>query len=114
MIVGDGEAVREIASGWAGGIDAHLGQGEGLRVRRRVEDRTLRARDEYDVLLRPHARRDRPHDVADVEDVDVVFAKERAQEYFASGVFSLRDKADAEQLYLVTLNAISLAIRDDK
>jgi arginine decarboxylase len=45
---------------------------------------------------------------------DVVFAKERAQEYFASGVFSLRDKADADQLYLVTLNAISTAIKDDK
>jgi arginine decarboxylase len=51
-----------------------------------------------------------------VEEVfhDVVFAKERAREYFASGVFSLRDKADADQLYLVTLNAIALAIRDDK
>jgi len=45
---------------------------------------------------------------------DVVFAKERAQEYFASGVFSLRDKADADQLYLVTLNALSNAIKDDK
>jgi arginine decarboxylase len=51
-----------------------------------------------------------------VEEVfhDVVFAKERAQEYFASGVFSLRDKADADQLYLVTLNAISNTIKDDK
>jgi arginine decarboxylase len=51
-----------------------------------------------------------------VEEVfhDVVFAKERAQEYFASGVFSLRDKADADQLYLVTLNALSNAIKDDK
>jgi arginine decarboxylase len=45
---------------------------------------------------------------------DVVFAKERAQEYFASGVFSLRDKADADQLYLVTLNALSNAIKEDK
>ena len=45
---------------------------------------------------------------------DVVFAKERAQEYFASGVFSLRDKADADQLYLVTLNALSQAIKEDK
>ncbi|HEX5575880.1 MAG TPA: biosynthetic arginine decarboxylase, partial [Gemmatimonadales bacterium] len=45
---------------------------------------------------------------------DVVFAKERAQEYFASGVFSLRDKADADQLYLVTLNAIAAALGDDK
>ncbi len=45
---------------------------------------------------------------------DVVFAKERAQEYFASGVFSLRDKADAEQFYLCTLNAIADAIAEDK
>ena len=45
---------------------------------------------------------------------DAVFAKERAQEYFASGVFSLRDKADADQLYLVTLNALAQAIREDK
>jgi arginine decarboxylase len=45
---------------------------------------------------------------------DAVFAKERAQEYFASGVFSLRDKADADQLYLVTLNALSTAIKEDK
>ena len=45
---------------------------------------------------------------------DVVFAKERAQEYFASGVFSLRDKADADQFYLVTLNALTGAMGDDK
>ena len=45
---------------------------------------------------------------------DAVFAKERAQEYFASGVFSLRDKADADQFYLVTLNALSHAIKEDK
>ena len=45
---------------------------------------------------------------------DVVFAKERAQEHFASGVFSLRDKADAEQFYLCTLNAIAGAIADDR
>jgi arginine decarboxylase len=45
---------------------------------------------------------------------DAVFAKERAQEYFASGVFSLRDKADADQFYLVTLNALSNAIKEDK
>jgi len=35
---------------------------------------------------------------------DAIFAKERTQEYFASGVFSLRDKADAEQLYLALWN----------
>src|SRR5689334_11884935 len=45
---------------------------------------------------------------------DAVFAKERTQEYFASGVFSLRDKADAEQLYLATLHAIQQVIADDK
>jgi arginine decarboxylase len=45
---------------------------------------------------------------------DVVFARERAQEYFASAVFSLRDKADADQFYLVTLNALSNAMGDDK
>jgi arginine decarboxylase len=51
-----------------------------------------------------------------VEEVfhDVVFAKERAQEYFASGVFSLRDKADADQFYLVTLNALTKAMGEDK
>src|SRR5919205_1091645 len=41
---------------------------------------------------------------------DVVFARERAQEYFASGVFSLRDKADAEQFYSATLHALQQAI----
>jgi arginine decarboxylase len=45
---------------------------------------------------------------------DAVFAKERAQEYFASGVFSLREKANADQLYLVTLNAIQQAMGDDR
>jgi arginine decarboxylase len=45
---------------------------------------------------------------------DVVFAKERAQEYFASGVFTLRDKADAEQFYLATLNALASAIAEDR
>ena len=45
---------------------------------------------------------------------DAVFARERAQEYFASGVFSLRDKADADQLYLVTLNSLATAIKEDK
>jgi arginine decarboxylase len=55
--------------------------------------------------------------VADrIEEVfhDALFAKERAQEYFASGVFSLREKAMADQLYLVTLNTIQRAIGDDR
>jgi arginine decarboxylase len=45
---------------------------------------------------------------------DAVFAKERTHEYFASGAFSLRDKADAEQLYLATLYALQQAIGDDR
>ncbi|HET8623906.1 MAG TPA: biosynthetic arginine decarboxylase, partial [Gemmatimonadales bacterium] len=45
---------------------------------------------------------------------DVVFAKERAQEYFASGVFTLRDKADAEKFYLATLNALATFIAEDR
>jgi arginine decarboxylase len=51
-----------------------------------------------------------------VEEVfhDAVFAKERTQEYFASGVFSLRDKADAEQFYLATLVAIQMVLGEDK
>lgn len=51
-----------------------------------------------------------------VEEVfhDAVFAKERAQELFASGVFTLRDKADAEQFYLVTMNALKQLIAEDK
>jgi arginine decarboxylase len=51
-----------------------------------------------------------------VEEVfhDAIFAKERTQEYFASGVFSLRDKADAEQLYFATLHVLQKAIADDK
>lgn len=45
---------------------------------------------------------------------DAIFAKERAQELFASGVFTLRDKADAEQFYLVTMNALKELIAEDK
>jgi arginine decarboxylase len=45
---------------------------------------------------------------------DALFAKERAQEYFATGVYSLRERADAEQLYLTTLNALIEAIGDDR
>jgi arginine decarboxylase len=45
---------------------------------------------------------------------DAIFAKERAQEYFASGVYSLRDRANAEQLYLTTLNALAALIGDDR
>jgi len=45
---------------------------------------------------------------------DAIFAKERTNEYFASGVFTLRDKADAEQLYLCTLTAMQQLLGDDR
>jgi arginine decarboxylase len=38
---------------------------------------------------------------------DAVFAKQRAQELFASGVLPLRERAQAEQLYLCTVNAVA-------
>jgi arginine decarboxylase len=44
---------------------------------------------------------------------DALFAKERSQEYFASGVFSLRDRAHAEQLYLRSLARLSEVIAED-
>ncbi len=51
-----------------------------------------------------------------VEEVfhDALFAKEKAQEYFANGVYTLRDRASAEQLYLMTLNALAGMIGDDR
>jgi arginine decarboxylase len=45
---------------------------------------------------------------------DASFAKQRAQELFASGVFSLRDRANAEQFYLCTMNALARFIGDDR
>ena len=45
---------------------------------------------------------------------DAVYAKERTQELFATGVFSLRDKADSEQFYLATLHAIQQVLGDDR
>ncbi len=54
------------------------------------------------------------HDRVEEAFHDALFAKERAQEYFATGVYSLRERADAEQLYLTTLNALAGAIGDDR
>jgi arginine decarboxylase len=47
---------------------------------------------------------------------DLTFDKERAQEMFNSGVLSLRERAQAEQLYFATLNVLARSIernRDD-
>jgi arginine decarboxylase len=47
---------------------------------------------------------------------DLTFNKERAQEMFNSGVFSLRERAVAEQIYFATVNVLSRTIerhRDD-
>jgi arginine decarboxylase len=45
---------------------------------------------------------------------DATFGKERAQELFASGVLSLRDRANAEVLYLATMNTLARLVEDDK
>ena len=43
-----------------------------LRVRGRIENCSLRPRDEENILLCPHARGEGPHHVIDVEDIDVI------------------------------------------
>jgi arginine decarboxylase len=45
---------------------------------------------------------------------DASFGKERAQELFASGVMTLRDRANAEQLYLATMNALARLVEPEK
>ncbi len=45
---------------------------------------------------------------------DATFGKERAQELFASGVLTLRDRADVETFYLCTMNALAHMIEEDK
>jgi len=45
---------------------------------------------------------------------DVTFDKERAQQLFASGVLSLRERAVAEQMYHVTMNAIFRIVNKDR
>jgi arginine decarboxylase len=45
---------------------------------------------------------------------DAAFGKERAQELFASGVISLRDRANAEMLYLSTMNALARLVEPEK
>ena len=45
---------------------------------------------------------------------DATFGKERAQELFASGVLSLRERAQAEQLYLATMNRLAQLIRAER
>jgi len=45
---------------------------------------------------------------------DASFGKERAQELFASGVLTLRDRANAEQLYLATMNQLARLVESEK
>lgn len=45
---------------------------------------------------------------------DATFAKQRAQEMFVSGVLSLRERADAELLYLCLMNGVANLIGDDR
>jgi arginine decarboxylase len=42
---------------------------------------------------------------------DLTFDKERAQEFFNSGVFSLRERAVAEQIYLATVNVLARPVQ---
>jgi arginine decarboxylase len=45
---------------------------------------------------------------------DAMFDKDRAQQLFASGVLSLRDRARAEQLHLAIINAVAREARKDR
>jgi len=45
---------------------------------------------------------------------DLTFDKERAHEFFNSGVLSLRGRAMAEQIYLATINALTRAVERDR
>src|SRR5450756_358807 len=45
---------------------------------------------------------------------DVTFDKERAQQLFANGVLSLRGRANAEQMYQATVNAIARIVVQDR
>ncbi len=45
---------------------------------------------------------------------DASFDKERAQQFFNSGVFSLRERALAETIYFATINRISAVIADNR
>jgi arginine decarboxylase len=45
---------------------------------------------------------------------DAAFGKERAQELFASGVLTLRDRANAEQLYLATMNQLGRLVEQER
>jgi arginine decarboxylase len=45
---------------------------------------------------------------------DATFGKERAQEMFASGVLTLRDRANVEQLYLATMNQLRRVVEQEK
>ncbi len=45
---------------------------------------------------------------------DAIFGKQRAHELFASGVLTLRDRANAEQLYLATMNQLARLLEQDR
>ena len=45
---------------------------------------------------------------------DATFGKERAQEMFSSGVLTLRDRANAEQLYLATMTRLGRLVETER
>jgi len=65
------------------------------------------------IELRENLESIAPERLAEVHH-DAAFGKERAQELFASGVLSLRDRANAEQLYLATMNRLARLIEQEK
>ena len=54
-----------------------------------------------------------PDRIAEVHH-DATFGKERAQELFASGVISLRERANAELLFLTTMNQLARIVEPEK
>src|SRR5712691_1904017 len=59
-----------IAETWP--VIARARSSSGRKPRTKTGHGDLRSRDEHNVLLRAHARGERPHDVVDVEDIDVI------------------------------------------
>ena len=65
---------------------------------------------DHNSLTKPRVSRKRVREVYH----DATFDKERAQEFFNSGVFSLRDRALAEQIYLSTIATVVRIAQKDR
>ncbi len=67
-------------------------------------------REDYDDISRNRIKSRRVKEIFH----DVTFDKERAQQFFASGVLDLRGRAMAEQMYFATINAIFRIVNDNR